>query len=229
MKQTPLYLLIGLLSISCAAQEKYSSAECQALSIYLENSLNKKHKNIIESLTKELLPCTSLKGIARKIASYAGNADEEVSLLAAHILVTLDTNLNGAFRRAFLEKRTKTVQYLLEHGVNPDTPIDNALEAHPPDFIPALHYAIIARYPEAAKLVIKHGCDIHTAKNGMTPLMLAAWYGCDDVVKALLSEGASAQVKDANGYTAQDYAYVGTRLLGWSRLNQDTLALLKNH
>lgn len=60
-----------------------------------------------------------------------------------------------------------------------------------------------------AKTLISQGADINAvAINGMTPLMLAAWYGDFDTVKMLLDNGANAQAKDSRGASATYFAKI---------------------
>lgn len=63
--------------------------------------------------------------------------------------------------------------------------------------------------------LLKNGADINLACKGNTPLMEAAKFDAPELAKALVKKGANKDVKDADGFTAKDYAakYKRTEIL----------------
>ncbi|MGE0359130.1 MAG: ankyrin repeat domain-containing protein [Vicinamibacterales bacterium] len=57
------------------------------------------------------------------------------------------------------------------------------------------------------------GADVNRQAAGtrLTALMCAGYFGRDDVVKTLLARGARADLKDASGASAADWASAGSR------------------
>ena len=72
----------------------------------------------------------------------------------------------------------------------------------------ALHFAAYFGHLPGIDFLIAHGADIHSAANPkrMTPLILAAIGGHDDVCERLLEKGAHVGAKDKRGRTALSYA-----------------------
>lgn len=73
-----------------------------------------------------------------------------------------------------------------------------------------LHYAASADTPhtlEIVKLLLEESAYIDAASpNGTTPLMLAAQYSSEAVVKFLLEEGADVTLRNQRNFTAADFA-----------------------
>lgn len=73
-----------------------------------------------------------------------------------------------------------------------------------------LHYAASADTPQTldiARLLLEESAYIDAASpNGTTPLMLAAQYSSEAVVKLLLQEGADVTLRNQRGLTAVDFA-----------------------
>lgn len=73
-----------------------------------------------------------------------------------------------------------------------------------------LHYAASADLPDSvaiAKLLLEHHAYIDAeSPNKSTPLMLAAQYGSESMVKLLLQEGADVQLRNQQGLSAVDFA-----------------------
>lgn len=74
----------------------------------------------------------------------------------------------------------------------------------------ALHYAASNKGPNAraiAALLLEHHAYIDAeSPNGSTPLMMAARYGHEDVVRLLLEEGADPTLRNQRGLDAIDFA-----------------------
>ncbi|MCC9070466.1 ankyrin repeat domain-containing protein [Flavobacterium sp. F-65] len=71
-----------------------------------------------------------------------------------------------------------------------------------------LNVAISQGDIEAVKKFIDYGADVNKILNGMTPLMAAARYNKVEIIKFLISKGASLDTKNERGYTALKYAEV---------------------
>ncbi len=80
---------------------------------------------------------------------------------------------------------------------------------------PALFYAMNHDYTNIAKLLLIRikGFDIKN-EDGITPLMMSASKGNEELVTFLLENGASVNVTDNKGMTALDYAYFDGNLKG---------------
>ncbi len=71
----------------------------------------------------------------------------------------------------------------------------------------ALHFACLNGYPETAKLLLEKGPDINTpSKDGVTSLILAAFFGRVEVVKLLVAKGANINAVDGQGHNAAQWA-----------------------
>jgi len=96
-----------------------------------------------------------------------------------------------ALYAATITDHVRVIEALLQHGADPNqrftyrSPVDGRVEA---DRI-ALHYAASV---EVAAAFIRAGADVNARDAlGTTPLMVAAFHGHTDVVRALLAAGAS--------------------------------------
>ncbi|MEQ6434437.1 ankyrin repeat domain-containing protein [Comamonas sp. w2-DMI] len=78
-----------------------------------------------------------------------------------------------------------------------------------------LHYAASADTPQTldiVKLLLEENAYIDAASpNGTTPLMLAAQYSSEAVVRLLLQEGADVVLRNQRGFTAVDFARLADR------------------
>jgi ankyrin repeat protein len=71
----------------------------------------------------------------------------------------------------------------------------------------ALHYAASGGHVDIIRWLLDENAYIDAASpNRTTPLMMAARYGSDDAVKALLQAGADANLKNDLGLSAMDFA-----------------------
>jgi uncharacterized protein len=88
--------------------------------------------------------------------------------------------------------------------------IERRAQVNKPGWTP-LHYAATYSGPEApeiTRLMLEHHAYINAeSPNGSTPLMMAAHYGHETVVKLLLEEGADPLVRNEQGLTAIDFAH----------------------
>ena len=78
-----------------------------------------------------------------------------------------------------------------------------------------LHYAASADTPQTldiVKLLLEESAYIDAASpNGTTPLMIAAQYSSEAVVKLLLQEGADIMLRNQRNMTAADFARLADR------------------
>jgi hypothetical protein len=87
--------------------------------------------------------------------------------------------------------------------------IERKAQVNRPGWTP-LHYAASHDGPQAlavTRLLLEHYAYIDAASpNGTTPLMMAARYGSEDVVRLLLAEGADPSLRNQRGQDAIDFA-----------------------
>jgi hypothetical protein len=75
---------------------------------------------------------------------------------------------------------------------------------------PALMHAVHKHQLASAAALLDAGADPNAGNpRGYTPLMMAAGYGHTDMVRLLLSRGATPRIADAAGANALDYARDG--------------------
>jgi len=114
-----------------------------------------------------------------------------------------DVNMDVDWVRPGKQKeREQIIQMLLHKKADPNFP-----DFH--DYYP-LHYASMYGWISSVQALLKHRANVDAANNaGETPLMLAAFYGREEVVRFLLEEAeppATANYKDTNSATAIFYA-----------------------
>ena len=67
--------------------------------------------------------------------------------------------------------------------------------------------------PKVIQALIDYGADVNAMDiSGMTPLMYAARYSTEEIVKILLKAGADLNAKDKNGKTADDYVWDNSKI-----------------
>lgn len=110
----------------------------------------------------------------------------------------------NALMLAAIKGQTELVQRLIERGA----------QVNKPGWTP-LHYAASHKGPQAltiTRLLLERHAYIDAASpNGSTPLMLAAQYGREDVVRVLLEEGADPALRNQLGLNAIDFAFRADR------------------
>jgi hypothetical protein len=73
-----------------------------------------------------------------------------------------------------------------------------------------LHHAIHKNQPGSVSVLLELGADVNApSPQGVTPLMMAAGYGYDPIVRILLDHHADPSLKDAHGETALNHAKHG--------------------
>ena len=92
---------------------------------------------------------------------------------------------------------------LLARGDDPNQPVGVN------DWPPLMH-AVHKQQIKTAAVLLQHGADVNrSAPDGMTPLMMAAGYGNDGMVRLLLAHRADARLKTKDGASALDFALTG--------------------
>lgn len=75
-----------------------------------------------------------------------------------------------------------------------------------------LHYAATASEPAVLRLLLARGASVEApSPNGSTPLMMAAGYGPEESVDALLKAGADAKRRNQKDLDAADFAARASR------------------
>jgi ankyrin repeat protein len=126
--------------------------------------------------------------------------------VAAFLIAQPDLDVNAtnqagenALMMAAIRGHLPLVQALIERGA----------QVNKPGWAP-LHYAASHTGGAAlpmTQLLLKHHAFVDTeSPNGTTPLMMAAQYGNESVVRLLLEEGAQALQQNQLGLTAIDFA-----------------------
>lgn len=86
----------------------------------------------------------------------------------------------------------------------------NLLNARAVDGKTALHWTVIRRREEAARLLLKNGADPNRGDfDGLTPFHFAAWWGWKPGFFLMLENGADGNASDNGGMNALNYALIG--------------------
>jgi len=93
-----------------------------------------------------------------------------------------------------------TLMFLLNAGANVNDSLDNGISV--------LHMAVSAEYDQTVAILLERGANVNAKadRDQETPLMWAASPGNSGIVKMLLEAGADINIKDKQGYTAEDHA-----------------------
>ncbi|HEV2472997.1 MAG TPA: ankyrin repeat domain-containing protein, partial [Chthonomonadales bacterium] len=129
---------------------------------------------------------------------------------------------------AVMRRDAAGVQALLKRGADPNarnslywTPLMSAATTGQPDIMELLLRAgadkeasspygtplLFAADPRCAHVLLSHGVDTHVARpDGITPLMLAAWFDQPGLAREFLRRKADPNAKDNDGETALSFA-----------------------
>jgi ankyrin repeat protein len=149
-----------------------------------------------------------MKDTTAELLFAAGRGDTKAvaELLAGHVSVNASNREGGTpLMSACAGYQPKMVEMLLRVGANVDlAAIDGRT---------ALHAAVGSWAPlpekqrECVRLLLDHGAKVDVQDNsGLTPLMLAAWFGSTLSVKEFLQAGALLTAINSQGQTARDLA-----------------------
>jgi uncharacterized protein len=112
-----------------------------------------------------------------------------------------------ALMMAALRDHEAWVTRLLDKGAR----IEGLSEGGQPGWTP-LHYAAAAPGSKALTVLLARGARVDArAPNGTTPLMMAAQYGPEDAVAALLKQGADVRLRNDLNLGPADFALRGAR------------------
>jgi ankyrin repeat protein len=143
----------------------------------------------------------------RRLAAFA------ILLALAACTTVPPSPLAGAARVGDLEG----IRRLVQSGANLNEP--SGVNAWTP-----LHHAIHKNQPGSVRVLLELGADVDApSPHGVTPLMMAAGYGYDAIVRILLDHHADPSLKDAKGETALSHARHGaTDIDRWTWPAQQT-------
>ncbi len=159
-------------------------------------------KIVVETVETETVPL---------VKAVASNDLKAVTALLAQ---GADANVKNSVEMPVLVMAIRrgsapVVEALLKHGADPNVRMVDT------DLTPLLH-AVGPDAPvraEIAKALVAAGADLNAASRkkdtrlfGVTPLMVAAANGCDDLVQLFLDKGADIDVKTPEGFTALSLA-----------------------
>ena len=139
----------------------------------------------------------------------------QVLLAQPQLRIDLPNNAGEtALMMAALRDQDSWVAKLLDKGAR----IEGINQAGQPGWTP-LHYAAAAPGNKALMVLLARGARIDArSPNGTTPLMMAAQYGSEDAVDALLKQGADLRLRNDLNLGAADFAQRGGREALASRL-----------
>ena len=95
------------------------------------------------------------------------------------------------------------IRQLVAHGADPNAPSGGNTWT-------PLHHAIHKHQTASVAALLDVGADPNRRAGTVTPLMMAAGYGYDDIVALLLARGADPALRGEEGGTALDWALTGT-------------------
>jgi hypothetical protein len=112
-----------------------------------------------------------------------------------------------ALMMAALRDQDAWVTRLLEKGASISGTVDQGQRGWTP-----LHYAATSPGARALAVLLARGAPVDArSPNGTTPLMMAAQYGSEDAVNALLKQGANPSLRNDLALGAADFAQRGGR------------------
>ena len=130
-------------------------------------------------------------------------ADVKVLVKKGASVKATDATKRTALMWAAFKGHTSVVEYLVDKGAD--------INAKDSDNMTALIYAAKGSALQTAEFLLKNGAEVNvrSKKRGVTALMTAAAWGNEKMVQLLLENGASAELEDNDGITAERYAREG--------------------
>lgn len=112
----------------------------------------------------------------------------------------LDKILNVDFFKAVEANDISIVKIYVKAGIDINTYNSSNL-------LNPLHICSIKEYTMMANFLIENNADVNIRSlSGRTPLIIAAYNSCPDIVKILVDARADTTIRDNYNYTALDYA-----------------------
>jgi ankyrin repeat protein len=178
----------------------FSSAQAGAYEDFFKGVEMDLADNVTELLQRGFDPnAADANGSVALLLALKNESPKVFDVLMAHPAIKIDTpNAHGEtpLMLAALRGSVQACQRLIDRGaqVNRDgwTP---------------LHYAASGPSAEAVKLLLARGAKVDApSPNGSTPLMMAARYGTEDAVSALLAQKADPALRNERNMNAADFA-----------------------
>jgi hypothetical protein len=141
-------------------------------------------------------------------AAMSGDAESVSLILESSPASVYEKNEAGhsPLMAGATKENPEIVRLLLAAGARVD-------EVSPENEYSPLHWALHhppedqERVLKVVELLVEHGADTNAiGHNGVTPLMLAAWFGAERAVAFLLRNGATPAARDVKGRTATEMA-----------------------
>ena len=189
----------------------FSSALAGAYDDFFKSTLNDDARTVSTLLVRGFDPNSrDEKGQNLLYLSQRDGAPKVAQVLLDHPQLRVDQANNAgetALMMAALRDEATWVGKLLDKGAR----IDGLAEAGQAGWTP-LHYAAASPGARALDLLLARGARVDArSPNGTTPLMMAAQYGTEDAVNALLKQGADVRMRNDLNLSAADFAQRGGR------------------
>jgi len=196
------FRLIAYLLLICGS----SSALAGAYEDFFKSVLNDNARVVDSLLVRGFDPNSrDEKGQTLLYLSQREGAFKVAQVLVDHAQTRIDLpNAAGetALMMAALRDNEAWVARLLDKGAS----VEGATEAGRPGWTP-LHYAAASPGIRALGLLLARGAQVDArSPNGTTPLMMAAQYGPEEAVAALLKQGADVRLRNDLSLGAADFA-----------------------
>ncbi|CAG0901215.1 unnamed protein product [Darwinula stevensoni] len=142
------------------------------------------HLDVVKTLVKagaDVNHPTKTNSTPLRVACFNGKLDIVEYLVEQKANVNLPTKFNSTcLMISSFRGHLKIVQYLLEHGADPNFKDNNGRTA--------LHFAARSGHVEIVSELIAHGAKMTHNKHMMTPLLIAAEYSQEAVVRYLIQQ-----------------------------------------
>ena len=188
-----------------------SSSWAGAYEDFFKSVINDDARSVADLLARGFDPNSrDEKGQNLLYLSQRDGAFKVAQVLLDHPQTRIDLPNNAgetALMMAALRDHEAWVVRLLDKGAR----IEGLAEAGQPGWTP-LHYAAAAPGSKALAVLLARGALVDArSPNGTTPLMMAAQYGPEDAVTALLKQGADLRLRNDLNLGPADFAQRGAR------------------